>query len=151
MGISAGQPHDPGAPPYGGPDVIPYADEMAGRRRQLELTLRRATPLVPVGPTVSIDGRAYVVSWGSVVFEVPADRPVWVGVSIQGYGQASFVLAPEMLAQLEYRAPVQGFAQGQIGPPGTVKHRGGALMGCALAVLGALLILLFLMILALVL
>ncbi|GAB3719156.1 hypothetical protein GCM10027598_31520 [Amycolatopsis oliviviridis] len=85
------------------PGVIPYVDNHDGERRLLTVDVRPfPTMRQTYVPFVSIDGRQYVVSWGSVTFEVPADRNVHVSVHLQtNYGAgssatsfASIVLAP---------------------------------------------------------
>ncbi|MDA3646306.1 hypothetical protein LZ318_28850 [Saccharopolyspora indica] len=86
------------------PGVIPYVDDHDGARRLLVLEI----PLVGnsakrAAPIASIDGRQYVVTWGSVSFEVPADRNVHVSVHLlssggQDYMQtqfASVILPPD--------------------------------------------------------
>ncbi|KZB83393.1 hypothetical protein [Amycolatopsis regifaucium] len=86
------------------PGVIPYVDNHDGPRRLLTIDV----PPVSMNavrhylPFTSIDGRQYVVSWGSISFEIPADRNVHVSVHLQtNYGAgltstpyASIVLAP---------------------------------------------------------
>ncbi|MFK0245336.1 hypothetical protein ACIQUM_11595 [Amycolatopsis azurea] len=85
------------------PGVIPYVDNHDGPRRLLTVEIRPFGTLARIYvPFVSIDGRQYVVSWGALMFEVPADRNVHVsahlstnygdGVSASPY--ASIVLAP---------------------------------------------------------
>ncbi|HET6286983.1 MAG TPA: hypothetical protein VFG15_09545 [Amycolatopsis sp.] len=85
------------------PGVIPYVDNHDGPRRLLTVELRPfPSSSVPYVPLVSIDGRQFVVSWGAVTFEIPADRNVHVSARLHtNYGSqaaatpfASIVLAP---------------------------------------------------------
>ncbi|MFI7116980.1 hypothetical protein [Amycolatopsis sp. NPDC049868] len=85
------------------PGVIPYVDNHDGPRRLLTIDMRPFPSMrLTYVPFASIDGRQYVVSWGSVMFEIPADRNVHVSVHMQtNYGAgssatpfASIVLAP---------------------------------------------------------
>ncbi|MFD9896202.1 hypothetical protein ACFWY9_43220 [Amycolatopsis sp. NPDC059027] len=69
------------------PGVIPYVEYHDGPRRLLVIDIpcggneaRRSAPIA------SIDGRQYVVSWGTVSFEIPADRNVHVSVYLQSSG-----------------------------------------------------------------
>ena len=63
-----------------------------------------------VKPNVFVDGRQYLVYWGRVTFEVPADRAVHFGVGMQdGLRGASMLLAPGPEAvELAYVAPAMG-------------------------------------------
>ena len=66
------------------PGVIPYVEAHDGPRRLMTLTLTSGN--VGAGkhvPVVAVDGRRYVVVWGVVTFEVPADRNVHVSVHIE--------------------------------------------------------------------
>ncbi|MEV7550424.1 hypothetical protein AB0N89_12440 [Amycolatopsis sp. NPDC089917] len=85
------------------PGVIPYVDNHDGSRRLLTVEIRPFGTLARIYvPFVSIDGRQYVVSWGAITFEIPADRNVHVSVHLlTNYGSgvtstpfASIVLAP---------------------------------------------------------
>jgi hypothetical protein len=81
------------------PWLIPYVDFHQGARRVLTLRLTTGNGAVASKhrPIVSIDGRQYVVVWGPVHFEVPADRNVHVSVHLEGdiVGQvASLLLGP---------------------------------------------------------
>ncbi|AUI62101.1 hypothetical protein [Amycolatopsis sp. BJA-103] len=86
------------------PGVIPYVDNHDGQRRLLVVDIPpfSANAVRHYAPFASIDGRQYVVSWGSVTFEIPADRNVHVSVHLQtNYATgvtstpfASIVLAP---------------------------------------------------------
>ena len=61
---------------------IPYVEYHAGARRVLVLHLTPPAMTQKIPPVVSIDGRQYVVFWGTVAFEVPADRPIHVSVHL---------------------------------------------------------------------
>ena len=80
------------------PGVVPYVEWHTGPRRMLTIDLRNqgtflsAMSLDRIVPTIGIDGRQYVVYWGRVFFEVPADRAVHVAVSLQDGVQASSLL-----------------------------------------------------------
>lgn len=76
--------------------VIPYVDHHAGERRLLTLHLTSGNWTGKNPPIVSVDGRQYIVYWGSVTFEVPGDRSVHVSVHIEAerIGQAASVLLP---------------------------------------------------------
>lgn len=80
------------------PSVIPYVEWHAGEKRLLTLHLTTGNMLVraKIPPIVGIDGRSYVVYWGSVTFEVPADRNVHVSVHVEGDAivQAASILLP---------------------------------------------------------
>ncbi|GAA4534512.1 hypothetical protein [Amycolatopsis samaneae] len=77
------------------PGVIPYVEHHEGPRRLLVLDLPCGASLASrAAPIASVDGRQYVVSWGAVSFEIPADRNVHVGVYLQGSGGGShYVIA----------------------------------------------------------
>ena len=89
------------------PSVIPYVEYHQGPRRTLLLHLTTGNPLVAakIPPIVSIDGRQYVVYWGPVTFEIPADRAVHVSVHVEGDAivqAASALLPPGESLQLTY-------------------------------------------------
>ena len=66
------------------PGVIPYVDNHDGPRRLLTVDIPHYGRAVQwYAPIASIDGRQYVVSWGAVSFEIPADRNVHVSVHLQ--------------------------------------------------------------------
>jgi hypothetical protein len=110
------------------PGVIPYVDHHTGPRRLLTLEIPHLGHTVRAyAPIASIDGRQYVVSWGSLSFEIPADRNVHVSVHLHtnsGHDHtitpfASTVLSPHpaplrLLAQF---VPSQG-PQGALVPVG---------------------------------
>lgn len=87
-----------------GPLAIPYVDAHHGPRRVVVLHLQRSSTVGSV-PVVGVDGRSYVVVWGSVAFEVPADRPVHLSVHLHldrlAYA-ASTLLLPQHKAELTY-------------------------------------------------
>ena len=68
------------------PSVIPYVEHHRGTRRTLTLHLTTGNPMVQsrIPPIVGIDGRRYVVYWGPVTFEIPADRAVHISVHVEG-------------------------------------------------------------------
>lgn len=80
------------------PGVIPYVEHHTGERRVLTLHLTSGNSLLTgrIPPIVSIDGRQYLVYWGTVSFEVPADRAVHLSVHVEGehIGQAATALLP---------------------------------------------------------
>jgi len=95
------------------PNVIPYVDPHSGPKRLLTIDIvppRTVSANPALIPFASVDGRQYVVVWGSVSFEIPADRNVHVSVhclaNYTGHYQptpyASIILypnsAPERLA-----------------------------------------------------
>jgi hypothetical protein len=87
--------------------AIPYVDAHAGEKRLLTLNLTTGNPMIgKIPPIVSIDGRQYVVYWGLVSFEIPADRACHVSVHLEGehVGQAaSALLPPGPTLQLTYQ------------------------------------------------
>jgi hypothetical protein len=89
------------------PWLIPYVDYHRGQRRvlTLELTTGNSTVAAKYRPIASIDGRQYVVLWGPVHFEVPADRNVHVSVHLEGdlVSQVASVLLGPGEAPLSYR------------------------------------------------
>lgn len=93
-------------PPAHGLLPIPYVEHHTGEKRVIVLHLQlpnRMTRKIP--PVVGIDGRTYVVVWGVVAFEVPADRPVHVSVYLHGeymVQAASTLLFPQHKGELVY-------------------------------------------------
>jgi hypothetical protein len=66
-----------------------------------------------LGLTVAVDGRAYVVPWPRVAFEVPADQVVHVAVYVQTGSRAypaAVLLAPSAPPELSYRVSALGGA-----------------------------------------
>lgn len=80
------------------PWLIPYVDHYDGQRRVLALNLTSGNGMVVTKyrPIVSIDGRQYVVVWGGVSFEIPAERNVHVSVHLHGdlIAQVASLLLP---------------------------------------------------------
>jgi hypothetical protein len=67
------------------PWLIPYVDHYTGTTRVLTLVLDASSMIQSRHrPVVSIDGRQYVVVWGQVSFEIPAERNVHVSVHVHG-------------------------------------------------------------------
>jgi hypothetical protein len=89
------------------PGLIPYVEYHQGARRvlTLQLTTGNATVSSKYRPIVSIDGRQYVVVWGPVSFEVPADRNVHVSVHLEGdlVSQVASMLLPPGEGSLGFR------------------------------------------------
>ena len=88
------------------PLPIPYVEHHTGPRRIVLLTLNPPNRMArKIPPVVGIDGRTYVVVWGAVAFEVPADRPVHVSVYMHGeymVQAASTLLYPQHKGELTY-------------------------------------------------
>lgn len=80
------------------PGVIPYVEFHTGTRRLLtiDLTTGNSRVLDKYRPVASIDGRQYIVVWGPVTWEIPADRNVHVSVHLEGdyLAQAASVILP---------------------------------------------------------
>ena len=98
-------------PPPPGPPAhpllpIPYVEHHTGPKRVVVLTLNLPNRMVrKIPPVVGIDGRTYVVIWGQVAFEVPADRAVHVSVYMHGeymVQAASTLLYPQHKGELTY-------------------------------------------------
>ena len=84
---------------------VPYVESHTGTRRTLLMHLRPPAATKKYPPVVGIDGRQYVVFWGTVAFEVPADRPVHVSVHIIANSMtqsASALLLPQHKPELTY-------------------------------------------------
>ena len=100
------------------PPAIPYVEHHSGPRRVLLITLDPpATQKIP--PVVSIDGRQYIVYWGRIAFEIPADRPVHISVHVEGSYMtqaASVLLLPEQLPELFYDTHVRAGVGSLRGP-----------------------------------
>ncbi len=81
------------------PGVICYVEFHTGPRRLLtiDLTTGNSQARARYRPVASIDGRQYVVVWGPVSWEIPADRNVHVSVHLEGdhlTQTASLILPP---------------------------------------------------------
>lgn len=65
--------------------ILAYVEYHTGPKRTLTMHLTSGNPAVIArhSPVVSIDGRRYIVFWGAVTFEVPADRNVHVSVHLE--------------------------------------------------------------------
>ncbi len=78
--------------------VIPYVENHGGPRRRLTIVVTRVglADMVKYStvPAVSIAGRSYFVNWGEWCFEIPADRPVHVAVSLREGTQSASVVLP---------------------------------------------------------
>jgi len=104
------------------PGVIPYVDVHDGPKRVLTVTLEAPSSLLAgqttamVKPNLFVDGRQFIVYWGRVSVEVPADRAVHVGVGMQdGLRGASVLLPPGgALPHLLYR--VRSMGEAEFGP-----------------------------------
>ncbi|MFC4014211.1 hypothetical protein ACFOY2_43785 [Nonomuraea purpurea] len=84
-------------PPAGPPNAVPYVDYHIGQKRILTMHLSAGGLITAnVPPIVSIDGRQYIVYWGTVPFEIPADRPCHISVHVEGevVGRAASLLLP---------------------------------------------------------
>lgn len=85
--------------------VVPYVEPHDGPKRVLTITLRPPSFTSKIPPVVGIDGRQYVAVWGTISFEVPADRATHVSVCVHGeYMQqaASMLLTPDRPPVLTY-------------------------------------------------
>lgn len=80
------------------PGVIPYVEFHTGPRRLLtvDLTTGNSRAQDRYRPVASIDGRQYIVVWGPVSWEIPADRNVHVSVHLEGdyLAQTASVILP---------------------------------------------------------
>ena len=89
------------------PGVIPYVEYHPGPRRllTLELTSGNAVVVSRHRPIVGVDGRQYVVVWGPVTFEIPADRNVHLSVHVEGdyVTQVASTILPPAPANLALR------------------------------------------------
>lgn len=96
--------------------VIPYVEHHTGPKRYVTVTLEAGGgPLSGhsksmVKPNLFVDGRQYIVYWGTVTVEVPADRAVHLAVGMQdGLRGASMLLPPGSdPVVLDYRVPAMG-------------------------------------------
>lgn len=103
--------------------VIPYVDAHTGPKRLATVTLHApgGTPFAgltqaALKPNFFVDGRQYIVYWGQVTFELPADRSVHLAVGMQdGLRGASMLLPPGAdNVALVYHVPAMGEAS--LGP-----------------------------------
>ena len=118
--------------------LIPWAGDRTAALRVLTIDLRPTALTRGISPAVLLDGRQYVVTWGRVDLEVPADRPVHVTVLAlhrRPLAAASLVLVPDQQSVLEYSAPSHLARPGDLGGPGTTQHHGRGMQGCLLAAL----------------
>ena len=100
------------------PGDIPYIDHHIGRKRLVTVTLEPIKALLGgatekmMQPTLHVDGRPFIVYWGRVTVEAPADRAVHVAVGLQdGLRGASVLLEPGVdPAYLLYQVPAVGQA-----------------------------------------
>lgn len=98
------------------PGVIPYIDVHHGPRRFVTVSIEGPrTPLAgatigQIQPNLFVDGRQFIVYWGQVTVEVPADRAVHLGIGLQdGLRGASLLLEPGTdAAHLHYKVPAVG-------------------------------------------
>lgn len=93
------EPPQPAAQPGTPPSVVPYVDHHTGQKRLLTLNLTSGNVMLQswkIPPIVSIDGRQYIVYWGQVTFEIPADRACHVSVHLEAdrIAQAASQLLP---------------------------------------------------------
>ena len=92
--------------------------------RRIELTLHKPWFALYAGvkPTLVIDGRGQPTQWGLGTWQVPADRPVTLGVFLFNrlwrFGQAEFTLEPDDPPAVVYRAPALPFTAGRMRTPG---------------------------------
>ena len=97
--------HTPAGTLASTPGVIPYVEHHVGPRRLLTIDLQTGNRMVrdKYRPIASIDGRQYVVVWGPVSWEIPADRNVHVSVHLEGEyvaQAASMIMAPRTERQV---------------------------------------------------
>ena len=105
-------------------------DQRPGRRDQLGALAAGGSPLAGysksmVKPNLFVDGRQYIVYWGQVTLEVPADRHVHLGVGMQdGIRGASLLLPPGAEpVLLDYHVPATG--EVSFGPRAPAPPTGG--------------------------
>lgn len=111
------------------PGRISYVDHYAGTLRPLTLLLTTGNAMVGAKyrPVASIDGRQYVVVWGEVSFDVPAERNVHVSVHLEGeiLGQAASLVLPPGADPVAFRYETHyGSGVGTltpVGPPPAVR------------------------------
>lgn len=106
--------------------VIPYVDHHTGPKRYVSVTLETtgANPMKGyaasmVAPNLFVDGRQYIVYWGRVTVEVPADRAVHLGVGMQDGMRGASMLLPPGPEPLDLSYQVSSFGPATFGvvPP----------------------------------
>jgi hypothetical protein len=105
--------------------VIPYVDHHTGPKRYVSVTLDGGGVLGGVSktmikPNLFVDGRQYIVYWGRVTVQVPADRPVHLGIGMQDGARGASMLLPAGAEPLElaYHVPAMGEVSfGLVRPP----------------------------------
>ena len=108
--------------------VIPYVDHHTGPKRLVSVTLDGGgSPFAGLSksmikPNLFVDGRQYIVYWGRVTVEVPADRPVHLGIGMQDGARGASLLLPRGSepVELAYFVPAMGevtFGPAHPGPP----------------------------------
>ena len=107
------------------PGVIAYVDYHDGPRRLVTLDLTTGNAMVrdKYRPIVSIDGRQYVVVWGQVTWEIPADRNVHLSVHIEGdylAQAASLILPPGTANEVRRYETHYGSGIGTLADPNAV-------------------------------
>lgn len=98
------------------PGVIPYIDVHHGPRRYVTVSIEgprtalSGLTTAQIQPNLFVDGRQFIVYWGQVTVEAPADRSVHLGVGLQdGLRGASLLLEPGTEAvHLHYRIGATG-------------------------------------------
>ena len=102
--------------------VIPYVDHHTGPKRLLTVSLEANTGLlggvskVGIKPNLFVDGRQYIVYWGPVTVEIPADRSVHIGVGMQDGLRGASVLLPSSRDDLHLRYVVGATGEPSFGP-----------------------------------
>ena len=105
------------------PGVIPYVEAHDGPRRVI--TVRLVEPSSPLSgmttsmvmPNVFVDGRQYIVYWGTVSLEAPADRAVHLAVGMQDGLRGASVLLPPSSAPVVMEYKVGSMGRPYFGPP----------------------------------
>jgi hypothetical protein len=96
--------------------VIPYVDHHTGPKRYVSVTIDGGGTIFAgiskamIKPNLFVDGRQYIVYWGRVTVEVPADRPVHLGIGMQDGARGASMLLPAGAEPLElsYYVPPTG-------------------------------------------
>ena len=108
------------------PGVIPYVEAHTGPRRVI--TVRLVEPSSPLSgmttsmvmPNVFLDGRQYIVYWGTVSLEAPADRAVHIAVGMQDGLRGASALLPPSPAPVVMEYKVASMGRPYFGPVSTV-------------------------------